>query len=127
MKSGIKVVATGDIVDANISTRRSPFRRFGLVTTFNYSRMHDSAFNRRFMAAYHTAQGDNGGPDFTAVQEFDALHAVYLVADALHGDLSDPDKVMSVVKTLKFPRARAACSRSTPRRATRFKTSICAS
>ncbi|MGA2392216.1 MAG: ABC transporter substrate-binding protein [Candidatus Lustribacter sp.] len=101
IKSGIHVVATGDIVDEYINpTIVVP--PLGLVTTFNYSRMHDSALNRQFVAAYHAAQGDNGGPDFTAVQEYDALHAVYLVADALHGDLSDPDKVMSVVKTLKF-------------------------
>jgi branched-chain amino acid transport system substrate-binding protein len=101
MKAGVHVVATGDIVDEYINpTIQVP--PLGLVTTFNYSRMHESTVNRQFIAAYHAVQGDNGGPDFTAVQEYDALHAVYLVADALHGDLSDPDKVMNVVKTLKF-------------------------
>ena len=101
IKSGIKVVATGDIVDEYINpTITVP--PIGLVTTFNYSRLHDSTLNRQFVAAYHAVQGDNDGPDFNAVQEFDALHAVYVVADALHGDLSDPDKVMGVVRGMKF-------------------------
>jgi branched-chain amino acid transport system substrate-binding protein len=101
IKSGIKVIATGDIVDEYINpTIVNP--PLGLITTFNYSRMHDSALNRRFIAAYHAAQGDSDGPDFNAVQEFDALHAVTIVADTLHGDLSDPDKVMGVVKGMKF-------------------------
>jgi branched-chain amino acid transport system substrate-binding protein len=101
IKSGIKVIATGDIVDEYINpTIVNP--PLGLITTFNYSRMHNSAFNRQFVAAYHAAQGDNDGPDFNAVQEFDALHAVTIVANALHGDLSDPDKVMTVVRGMKF-------------------------
>ncbi len=114
MKSGIHVVATGDIVDEYINpTIAVP--PLGLVTAFNYSRMHNSPTNAKFVAAYHAAQGNDGGPDFTAVQEFDALHAVYMVADALHGDLSDPDKVMSVVKTLKFesPRGQFAIDPAT--------------
>ena len=101
IKSGIKVIATGDIVDEYINpTIVNP--PLGLITTFNYSRMHNSAVNRQFVAAFHAAQGDNDGPDFNAVQEYDALHAVSIVADALHGDFSDPDKVMSVVRGMKF-------------------------
>ena len=101
IKSGIKVIATGDIVDEYITpTIANP--PIGLVTAFNYSRMHDSKLNKQFIAAYHAAQGDNDGPDFNAVQEFDALHAVSIVADKLHGDFSDPDKVMSVVKGMRF-------------------------
>jgi branched-chain amino acid transport system substrate-binding protein len=101
IKSGIKVIATGDIVDEYITpTITDP--PIGLITTFNYSRVHNSPLNRQFVTAYHAAQGDNDGPDFNAVQEFDALHAVTLVANALHGDFSDPDKVMTVVKSLKF-------------------------
>jgi branched-chain amino acid transport system substrate-binding protein len=114
IKSGIKVVATGDIVDEYITPTIS-VPPIGLVTAFNYSRMHNSATDRQFIAAYHAVQGDNDGPDFTAVQMYDALHAVYLVADALHGDFSDPDKVMSVVKGLKFdsPRGPFAIDPST--------------
>ena len=114
IKSGIKVVATGDIVDEYINpTIVNP--PLGLITTFNYSRMHNSALNRRFVAAYHAVQGDNDGPDFNAVQEFDALHAVTIVADAVHGDFSDPDKVMAVVRGMKFesPRGPFAIDAST--------------
>lgn len=101
IKSGIHVVATGDIVDEYITpTLVDP--PLGLVTTFVYSRTHNSALNRRFSAAFHAAEGDNLGPDFAAVEQFDALRAVWMVADALHGDFSDPDKVMAIVKGLKF-------------------------
>ena len=101
IKSGIKVVATGDIVDEYIlpSLTNPPI---GLVTTFLYSRTHDSALNRQFVSAYHGVQGDGSGPDFAAVEQFDAIHAVWNVAEALHGDLSDPDRVMSVVRAMKF-------------------------
>ena len=101
IKSGIKVVATGDIVDEYIlpSLTNPPI---GLVTTFPYSRTHDSALNRRFVSVYHGVQGDGSGPDFAAAEQFDAIHAVWNVAEALHGDLSDPDRVMSVVKGMKF-------------------------
>jgi branched-chain amino acid transport system substrate-binding protein len=114
IKGGIKVVATGDIVDEYIlPTINNP--PLGLVTTFTYSRMHPSAANKQFIAAYHAVQGDNDGPDFTAVQEFDALHIVYAAADALHGDFSDPDKVMGVVRGMKFesPRGPFAIDAST--------------
>jgi branched-chain amino acid transport system substrate-binding protein len=114
IKSGIKVVATGDIVDEYItpSINNPPI---GLVTTFNYSRMHQSPANKQFIAAYHAVQGDNDGPDFTAVQEFDAMHVVYAAAEALHGDFSDPDKVMAVVRGMKFesPRGSFAIDAST--------------
>ncbi len=101
IKSGIKVVATGDIVDEYIlPTLTNP--PLGLVTTFMYSRTHPSTLNRQFVAAYHAAEGDTSGPDFAAVEQFDAIHAVWNVADALHGDLSDPDKVMAVVRGMKF-------------------------
>jgi branched-chain amino acid transport system substrate-binding protein len=114
IKSGIKVVATGDIVDEYIlPTINNP--PIGLVTTFDYSRMHVSAANKQFIAAYHSAQGDNDGPDFTAVQEFDAMHVVYAAAEAVHGDFSDPDKVMAAVRGMKFesPRGPLAIDAST--------------
>lgn len=101
IQSGIHVVATGDMVDEYIlPTIQSP--PLGLVTTFPYTRMHPSAFNRAFVAAFHTAEGDDLGPDFSAVEEYDALHAVWIVADTLKGDFSNPDRVMAVLKGLKF-------------------------
>lgn len=99
--SGIHVVATGDMVDEYINpTIANP--PLGLVTTFPYTRMHPSALNKAFVSAFHAAEGDDLGPDFSAVEEYDALHAVWLVADKLKGDFSDVDRVMSVVKGLKF-------------------------
>lgn len=43
------------------------------------------------------------------------MHAAYAVAEASHGDLSDPDKVMAVVKGIKFesPRGPLAIDAST--------------
>jgi branched-chain amino acid transport system substrate-binding protein len=99
--SGIHVVATGDIVDEYIlpSLSNPPI---GLVTTFLYTRTHVSPLNKQFVAAFHAAEGDTSGPDFSAVEQYDAIHAVWNVAEALHGDFSDPDKVMGVVKGMKM-------------------------
>jgi branched-chain amino acid transport system substrate-binding protein len=101
IKSGIHVVATGDMVDEYImpAIQDPPI---GLVTAFPYTRMHPSAVNRAFVAAYHKAEGDNLGPDFSAVEEYDALHAVWNVALALKGDFSNPDRVMEVVRGMTF-------------------------
>ena len=100
-KSGTKIVATGDIVEEfGLPGLTNP--PLGLVTTFNYSRAHDSATNKQFVQAFQAAYGDNSGPDFAAVAEWDALHAVWNVAQALKGDVSDPDKVMALVRGMKI-------------------------
>jgi branched-chain amino acid transport system substrate-binding protein len=104
IKSGIHVVATGDIVNEfllpALQTGNPPL---GLVTTFNYSRTHAAPANKAFVQAFHAAYGDNvSGPDFNCVAEWDALQAVYTVGAALKGDFSDPDKVMAQLKGLKI-------------------------
>jgi branched-chain amino acid transport system substrate-binding protein len=101
IKDGIKVVATGDIVDEYIlPTLTDP--PIGLVTTFMYSRVHASPLNKQFVTTFHQVEGDMSGPDFGAVEQYDAIHAVWQVAEALHGDFSDPDKVMAVVRGMKI-------------------------
>jgi branched-chain amino acid transport system substrate-binding protein len=104
IKAGVKVVATGDIVNGFLlPALQSSNPPLGLVTVFNYSRTHPSATNKAFVAAFHAAYGDQiNGPDFNSVAEWDAMQAVYMVANALKGDFSNPERVMSIVKGMKI-------------------------
>jgi branched-chain amino acid transport system substrate-binding protein len=104
IRNGVKVVATGDIVNEFLlPALQSGNPPLGLVTTFNYSRTHPSATNKAFVSAFHAAYGDQiNGPDFNGVAEWDALGAVYTIGAALKGDFSNPDKVMALVRGMKI-------------------------
>jgi branched-chain amino acid transport system substrate-binding protein len=105
-KTGIKFLATGDLVDEALLPVEGD-TALGIVTTFDYSAMHDSQLNRSFIKAFKTAYGSNQLPTFEAVQAYDCLAAAYKVIAAQKGNV-DPDRTMELVKSLKFesPRGR---------------------
>jgi branched-chain amino acid transport system substrate-binding protein len=95
-----KLIATGDLVDEAILPTEGATAE-GLVTTFNYSAMHDSALNRQFIKDFQAAYGSNQLPTFQAAQTYDALAAAYKVLEAQKGQI-DPEKTMELVKGMKF-------------------------
>jgi branched-chain amino acid transport system substrate-binding protein len=95
-----KLLATGDLVDEAILPTEGETAA-GLITTFAYSAMHDSALNRQFVKDFKVAFGSDQLPTFEAVQAYDALAAAYKVLDAQKGTI-DPDKTMDIVKGMKF-------------------------
>jgi branched-chain amino acid transport system substrate-binding protein len=99
-KTGIKFLATGDLVDEALLPVEAD-TALGIVTTFNYSAMHDSQMNRDFIKAFKVAFGSNQLPTFMAVQAYDAMAAAYKVLTAQKG-VVDPDKTMEIVKGMKF-------------------------
>jgi branched-chain amino acid transport system substrate-binding protein len=99
-KTGIKFLATGDLVDEALLPVESD-TALGIITTFDYSAMHDSALNRQFIKDFKVAYGSNQLPTFEAVQAYDCIAAAYKVLQAQNGTI-DPDKTMAIVKTLKF-------------------------
>jgi len=99
-KSGIKFLATGDLVDEALLPVEGD-SALGIVTTFDYSAMHDSQMNRDFVKAFKVAYGSDQLPTFEAVQAYDCMAAAYKVLIAQKGVI-DPDKTMEIVKTLKF-------------------------
>lgn len=99
-KLGIKVLASGDIVDEPI-LQQTGDAAVGLLSMFNYSSWHNSALNREFVRLYQVSNQTKERPDFIACQAFDAISAIYKVVEAQHGQI-DPDKTMELVKALKF-------------------------
>ncbi len=97
---GIKLLATGDIVDEPIVNVAGD-AALGMITTFNYSSTHRSALNRQFVADVEQQLGPNQFPNFNACAAYDVLHAVYTVAKAQNGKI-DPDRTMALVKGMRF-------------------------
>ena len=99
-KTGIKFLATGDLVDEAILPVEGD-TALGITTTFDYSAMHDSKTNRDFITAFKAAYGSDQLPTFEAVQAYDAIAAAYKVLEAQKGAI-DPDKTMDLVRGMKF-------------------------
>ena len=74
-KSGIKLIATGDLTDDDILNTIGDVA-LGLITAHHYSASHDSPENKAFVDAFKKA---NGGlrPNFMAVSGYDGMHAIY--------------------------------------------------
>jgi branched-chain amino acid transport system substrate-binding protein len=99
-KTGIKFLATGDLVDEAILPTEGD-SALGIVTTFDYSAMHDSKMNRDFITAFKAAYGSDQLPTFEAVQAYDCMAAAYKVLEAQKGVI-DPDKTMDILKGWKW-------------------------
>jgi branched-chain amino acid transport system substrate-binding protein len=100
-RSGIKVLATGDMTNESGGLQSIGEAGLGLYTSMNYSGSHSSALNRQVTRDMHAADPQFLTPDFYSVATYDALHAVYLVTAAQNGSVN-ADKTMELVKGLKF-------------------------
>jgi branched-chain amino acid transport system substrate-binding protein len=98
-RSGLKIIATGDVTDDGVlqSMGDAPL---GMITTHHYSYAHDSPVNEAFVKAYAEEYGDFR-PDFLAVGGYDGMAAIYRVIEELKGDI-DPDRAMAVLKGMKI-------------------------
>lgn len=98
-RSGLKILATGDVTDDGVlqSMGDAPL---GMITSHHYSYAHDSALNKAFVKAYADAYGDFR-PNFLAVGGYDGMAAIYRVIEQLKGNI-DPDKAMAVLKGMKI-------------------------
>lgn len=99
-KAGIKIFASGDIVDEPLVQQEGD-AALGIVSNFGYSAAHPSKVNREFVSAFKAVYGGNQLPDFIAVQTYDAMHAIYAALEAQNGNM-DPDKTMSIVDHLRW-------------------------
>jgi branched-chain amino acid transport system substrate-binding protein len=99
-KAGIKILATGEIVEEN-NLPNIGDAALGVISGFEYSRVHASEANRRFVRAFIAADGSGDQPDFGDVAEWDALTAIYRALEAQKGN-ADPDKLMESIKGMTF-------------------------
>jgi branched-chain amino acid transport system substrate-binding protein len=106
-KSGIKIIATGDVMDDDVLNGMGD-AMIGTVSAHMYSADHDSTLNKAFVAEFKKA---NGGlrPNFMAVGGYDGMHLIY---EALRktGGRTDGDSLIEAVKGLSWESPRGPIS-----------------
>ncbi len=73
-KAGIRLLATGDVVDDDLLNGMGD-AALGVISSHHYSAAHPSALNKKFVAAFEKA---NAGmrPNFMAVGGYDGMHLI---------------------------------------------------
>jgi branched-chain amino acid transport system substrate-binding protein len=74
-KAGIRLIGTGDVVDDDILNSMGDVA-LGVVTSYPYSAAHPSALNKKFVAAFKSAN-NNLRPNFVAVFGYDGMRVIY--------------------------------------------------
>lgn len=106
-KSGIKLIATGDVTDDDQLNGMGDVM-IGVINTHNYSAAHDSPANKAFVEAFKKA--NNGmRPNFMAVGGYDGMHLVY---EALKktGGATDGEKLIAAIKGMAWESPRGPIS-----------------
>jgi len=98
-KSGIRLIATGDVTDDYILNGMGD-AMLGVITAGAYSAAHPSDTNRKFVAAFEAA---NPGmrPNFIAVFGYDGMDLIYRALDKTKGD-TDGTKLVEAMKGLSW-------------------------
>jgi branched-chain amino acid transport system substrate-binding protein len=106
-KSGIKLIATGDVTDDDLLNGMGDVV-IGVINTHNYSASHDSAANKAYVEAFKKA---NGGmrPNFMSVGGYDGMHLIY---EALKktGGATDGEKLIAAMKGMAWESPRGPIS-----------------
>ena len=98
-KTGTKLLSTMDLVtEHNLPALGDD--ALGIISAGNYSAVHNSRENARFLDAYHAAKGPSD-PDMLAVSAYDSVAAIYKLVELQQGNL-DPDKSLQLIKTLRL-------------------------
>ena len=97
-KSGIKLIATGDLTDDDILNGMGDVA-LGVITSFHYSAAHPSAANKAYVDAYRKLNGTR--PNFMSVGGYDGMRMIYDALKATKGDASG-DALLGAMKGLSF-------------------------
>ena len=81
-KSGIKLIATGDVTDDDQLNDMGDVA-LGVVNSHHYSAAHPSALNKKFVSAFEAA--NHFRPNFMAVGAYDGMHLIYNALAATKG------------------------------------------
>ena len=106
-KSGIKLIATGDVTDDDILGNMGEVA-LGVVNAHHYSAAHPSPKNKAFVEAFRNAS--NGmRPNFMAIGGYDGMHLIY---EALKktGGKADGDAVIAAMKGMSWVSPRGPVS-----------------
>jgi len=105
---GIRPLGTSDLVD-DMFVDAMGDAAVGLITAGHYSVAHDSAKNKAFLDRYHKLFGTDVRPNFMAVAAYDAMAAIYDVADELKGDV-DGEAAMKLFAGMRMESPRGPIS-----------------
>src|SRR6185295_7034444 len=98
-KSGIKLIATGDVTDDDQLNGMGDVV-VGVINAHNYSAAHDSAMNKAYVEAFRKA--NNGlRPNFMSVGGWDGMHLIYEALKKTNGD-TNGDKLVAAMKGLAW-------------------------
>jgi branched-chain amino acid transport system substrate-binding protein len=106
-KSGIKLIATGDVTDDDQLNGMGD-AVVGVINAHNYSAAHDSAANKAFVEAFKKANG-NLRPNFMAVGGWDGMELIYGALKKTNGDVSG-DKLIAAMKGMAWESPRGPIS-----------------
>jgi branched-chain amino acid transport system substrate-binding protein len=106
-KSGVKLIATGDVTDDDQLNGMGD-AVVGVINAHNYSANHNSALNKSFVEGFKKA--NNGlRPNFMAVGGYDGMHLIYEALKKTNGDTGG-DKLMAAIKGLDWESPRGPIS-----------------
>jgi branched-chain amino acid transport system substrate-binding protein len=97
---GIKLIGEGGLVGEDDLPAIGDAAA-GVITSFHYSAIHDSALNREFVRDYLAVCNCAIRPDYAAVAAYDTLAAIYKVIALQNGHV-DPERTMALVRGLRF-------------------------
>jgi branched-chain amino acid transport system substrate-binding protein len=98
-KSGIKLIATGDLTDDDIVNKFGD-AALGVITADPYSAAHPSAKNKAYVEAF-TKANPGMRPNFMSVGGYDGMHVIYEALKKTNGD-ADGDKLVAAMKGMTF-------------------------
>ena len=106
-KSGIKLIATGDVTDDDQLNGMGDVV-IGVINTHNYSANHDSAVNKAYVEAFKKAN-NNLRPNFMSVGGYDGMHLIYEALKKTNG-ATDGQKLIDAMKGMAWESPRGPIS-----------------
>lgn len=98
-KTGIKLLATGDITTEDMIDAIGD-SALGIITSYYYAQSHDSPENKAYVAAYMKAY-PGVRPNMISVAGYDGMNLIYEALKKTNGDAGG-DAFMSAVKGMKW-------------------------
>ncbi|HXE20046.1 MAG TPA: ABC transporter substrate-binding protein [Castellaniella sp.] len=98
-KTGIKLLATGDITTEDMIDAIGD-SALGIITSYYYAQSHDSPENKAYVAAYTKAY-PGVRPNMISVAGYDGMNLIYEALKKTNGDAGG-DAFMSAVKGMKW-------------------------
>jgi branched-chain amino acid transport system substrate-binding protein len=97
-KSGIKLIATGDLTDDDILNEMGDVV-LGVITSMHYSAAHPSAANKAYVEAFKKQNGIR--PNFMSLGGYDGMRLVYRALEATKGN-ADGQALVNAMKGMQF-------------------------